>query len=93
MTSKNEILWRDMVICNELGLHARSAALLAKSAQQASGSVWLEKDGARVDATQVIDILTLAAACGDKIRIGVDNASDAVVLDRIASLVKKGFGE
>lgn len=93
MISENKTLWRDLTLTNELGLHARSAAQLAKSAQQASGSVWLEKNGERVDATQVIDILTLGAACGETIRVGVEDPADENILDHIAELVKNGFGE
>lgn len=89
----NQHLFRDLVIVNELGMHARSAAKLAKLAQQAQSGVWLEKDDERVDAKQVIDILTLAAAKGDQVRIKIDQSQDQETLDRIAQLIKDGFGE
>lgn len=89
----NQHLYRDLVIVNELGLHARSAAKLAKLAQQAHRQVWLEKGDERVDAKQVIDILTLAAAKGDQVRISVENSQDHTVLDQIVSLIEDGFGE
>jgi phosphocarrier protein len=82
-----------MVIVNELGLHARAAAKLAKVAQRADGCVWLQAGSERVDAKQVIDILTLAAGQGNTVRIEVDNASDGPVLDHIAELFASGFGE
>ena len=86
-------MFQDLVIVNELGLHARSAASLAKIAQQAQSGVWLEKDDERVDAKQVIDILTLAAAKGDQVRIAIDHSQDRETLDRIARLIEDGFGE
>lgn len=89
----NQHLFRDLVIVNELGMHARSAAKLAKLAQQAQSGVWLERDDERVDAKQVIDILTLAAAKGDQVRIKIDQSQDQETLDRIAQLIKDGFGE
>lgn len=93
MTSTGDPLWRDMVIVNELGLHARAAAKLAKAAQQAGGRVWLQAGPERVDAKQVIDILTLAAGQGNTIRIQVENPSDGPILDHIAELFAGGFGE
>lgn len=93
MTSTDDPLWRDIVIVNELGLHARAAAKLAKAAQQADGRVWLQAGSERVDAKQVIDILTLAAGQGSTVRIQVENASDSLILDYIAGLVAGGFGE
>ena len=85
-------LYRNLTIVNELGLHARSAAMLAKIAQQAQGGVWLEKDE-RVDAKQIIDVLMLAAAKGDTIRLTIDDDRDVDILDRIVRLVEDGFGE
>ena len=93
MTSTDDPLWRDMVIVNELGLHARTAARLAKAAQQAVGRVWLQAGSEQVDAKQVIDILTLAAGQGNTVRIQVENVSDGPILDHIAELFAGGFGE
>ena len=92
-STMSQHLFQDLVIVNELGLHARSAAKLAKLAQQAHSGVWLEKDDERVDAKQVIDILTLAAAKGDQVRITIDHSRDRETLDRITLLIKDGFGE
>ena len=93
MSSNLKPLWRDVTIVNDLGLHARAAAKLAKLAQQASGPVWLEADSERVDAGQILDILTLAAAKGNQVRVEIENAADADILDLIAELFADGFGE
>ena len=86
-------LWRDVIIVNELGLHARAAAKLAKLAQQATGAVRLQAGPERVDAKQVIDILTLAAGKGTPVKVEVESAADINTLDRIVSLITQGFGE
>jgi phosphocarrier protein HPr len=93
MTSEVEPLRKEVIVVNELGLHARSAAKLAKAAQQARGRVWLEKDNERIDAKQIIDILSLAAAQGDRVCIAIDAAGDASVLDQLVVLFETGFGE
>ena len=93
MTSATAPLWRDVIIINDLGLHARAAAKVAKAAQNATGGVWLQAGQEQVDASQVIDILTLAAVKGDRVRVTVDAEADMKVLDQITALFADGFGE
>jgi phosphocarrier protein HPr len=93
MPSNSEPLWRDVTIVNELGLHARSAAKLAKLAQESTGAVWLQAGTERIDAKQILDILTLAAGQGDRVQIGVENEADLTLLNRIVALFADGFGE
>lgn len=80
-------------IVNALGLHARSAAQLAKLAAEAEGGVWIQKNGTTADATSLLDILTLACPMGTEIVVSIDNEADLDTLERIAELVRDGFGE
>lgn len=93
MISIPSSLKKDVTVVNELGLHARSAAKLAKTANQAEGRVWLGKGEDFVDAKQVIDILTLAAAQGDRVCVAVELPADAGTLNAIVALFESGFGE
>jgi phosphocarrier protein len=86
-------LSRDVVIINELGLHARSAAGIAKLAQNANSKVWLIRGEERVDASSIIDILSLACPKGSKITLEINEESDIDILNEIIELIKKGFGE
>ncbi|MFO7559858.1 MAG: HPr family phosphocarrier protein [Desulfobacterales bacterium] len=82
-----------MTILNPLGLHARPAALIAEAAQKAKSKVWIIRNGEKVDASSIIDILTLACLKGTKIMLQVDDPSDKDVLNSIAALFESGFGE
>jgi len=93
MANSDQLLYRDLKIVNELGLHARSAAQLAKTAQQAVDGVWLQTSQDEVDAKQIIDILTLGAGQGDRVRVRIDDPEDLEILDRIVELFNTGFGE
>lgn len=93
MASKNETLYKDVLIVNELGLHARSAAKLAKVAQKATGNVWVTFGETVADAKQVIDLLTLAAGHGACVRVSIDMIEDRITLNQIAELFAGGFGE
>jgi phosphocarrier protein len=93
MANNDQLLHRDLKIVNELGLHARSAAKLAKTAQQADKGVWLQTSQDEVDAKQIIDIMTLGAGRGDRVTVRIDDPADREVLDRIVELFNNGFGE
>ena len=80
-------------IINELGLHARAAAQVAAVAARAENNVWLISNGRKVDASSVIDILTLACVKGAKISFEADHQVDLPILEELTDLVKKGFGE
>ena len=84
---------RTLTITNELGLHARSAAKLAKLAESAVGGVWLIKNGSTADATSMLDILTLACPKGSEVTVRIDDETDMEILERIAALIRSGFGE
>ncbi|RZB30573.1 MAG: phosphocarrier protein [Desulfobacteraceae bacterium Eth-SRB1] len=89
----NTKLSKDVIIINELGLHARSAAKIAKLAQNAKSTVWVIRGEEKVDASSILDVLTLACSKGSKITLKVDNKSDMDILNSIVELVEKGFEE
>lgn len=84
---------RTLRIVNDLGLHARSAAKLAKLAGQARGGVWIMRNGQTADATSLLDMLTLACPKGTEVTVGVDDQADLPVLERMTALIRRGFGE
>lgn len=86
-------LTKDVMVVNELGFHARTAAQIAKLAQNAGSGIWIIKDGEKVDASSIIDILSLACAKGSRVTFTVENQSDATILHDIIKLVESGFGE
>ena len=93
MSNSESALSREVTITNELGLHARSAAKIAKLAHPASGPVWIVKGDQKADAASIVDILTLVCEKGTQISICVEDAADLQILQDITELVKGGFGE
>ncbi len=93
MVTKEQKAYKVATITNELGLHARSAAQIARIAGKSTGTVWLKKDDKKADASSIIDILTLACEKGTKITIIIEDLADINILDAIVDLVDSGFGE
>jgi phosphotransferase system HPr (HPr) family protein len=83
----------DLTIDNELGLHARTAAMIARIAQKAVAPVWIVKGDQKAEATSIIDMLSLGCAKGSQVTVQIENDQDREVLQNIVELVEKGFGE
>ncbi|OQW96818.1 MAG: HPr family phosphocarrier protein [Desulfobacteraceae bacterium A6] len=86
-------LLKSVIIKNELGLHARAAAKIATLAGRAKDKIWLIKDGEKVDASSIIDILSLGCSKGTEITLAADSKTDFDLLRNIIIMAENGFGE
>ncbi len=93
MNKPEPTLCREVIIVNELGLHARSAAKIAELANQSTTSIWIVKDDRKADAASIVDILTLACEKGTRITICIEHKADMHILEALTKLVESGFGE
>ena len=93
MTHSASELSREVVIVNELGLHARSAAKIAALAQNSKAAVWVQKDAEKADASSIVHILTLACEKGSKITLTIEDKADRPILEDLVNLIETGFGE
>jgi phosphocarrier protein HPr len=80
-------------IKNRLGLHARAAALLVKTANRFVSEVTLEKDGLEVNGKSIMGILMLAASKGSKITLKVNGKDSAQAIQVLGKLIENKFGE
>ncbi len=86
-------LSKNVTITNPLGLHARSAAKIAKLVKKARSKVWIIKNKDKADASRIIDILSLAAIEDSKLTLLIEDPSDIDILNDLAQLIENGFGE
>jgi len=80
-------------IRNRLGLHARAAALLVKTANRFEANVMIEKDGVEVNGKSIMGILMLAASRGTKITVRVEGNDASEALQTLGKLIENRFGE
>ena len=81
------------MIKNRLGLHARAAALLVKTANKFTSEVTIEKDGLEVNGKSIMGILMLAASKGTKITLKVDGRDSVQALQTLGRLIENKFNE
>lgn len=80
-------------IVNELGLHARPAALFVQTANLFSSEISVEKDHEWVNGKSIMGIMMLAAGKGSSIRIRAEGDDAAAALAELGKLIEDRFGE
>jgi phosphocarrier protein len=80
-------------IKNKLGLHARAAALLVKTANRFVSNVSLEKDGLEVNGKSIMGILMLAATKGTRITVKAEGKDAEQAIETLGKLIENKFGE
>ncbi|HEU5070938.1 MAG TPA: HPr family phosphocarrier protein [Verrucomicrobiae bacterium] len=82
-----------MVVLNKLGIHARPAALFAKTANRFKSDVFVEKDGETINAKSIMGLMMLAAGPGSKLLIIAQGPDAAEAVKAIEEVVQSKFGE
>lgn len=80
-------------IINALGLHARAAAQLVKTANRHKCEVAVECEGQTVNGKSIMGVLMLAAAQGMRVKISCRGEDAQSCLDEVAALIANRFGE
>ncbi|SNR96503.1 phosphocarrier protein [Humidesulfovibrio mexicanus] len=84
---------RQVLVTNQLGLHARPASQIAREAQAFAADISLCASGQTVDAKSILDVLTLAAGPGSTLEIRASGADAQDAVEKIAQLFAARFGE
>lgn len=84
---------KEFVIKNRLGLHARAAAQLVKTANGFRSDVLVQKDGIEVNGKSIMGILMLAAPQGSRITVTASGDDAEAAMNTIGQLIDNGFGE
>ncbi len=78
---------------NELGLHARPAALFVQQASEFQCRILVEKDGQQVDGKSIMGMMMLEAGKGSRIRIAAEGSQAQEAIIALEELAKSKFGE
>jgi phosphocarrier protein HPr len=84
---------KELLIENKLGLHARAAAQIVKTASAFTSKITLMKDGLEVDGKSIMGIMMLAAAKGSNVVLQVHGEDESMALTGLEQLFKDKFGE
>ena len=82
----------ELVIRNQLGLHARACALFVKTAAKFQAQVFVARDDLEVNGKSIMGVMMLAAEEGSTIRVRAEGPDEREALVAIQELVDGKFG-
>ncbi|MBU5438443.1 HPr family phosphocarrier protein [Tissierella sp. MSJ-40] len=84
---------RKVKLNNEVGLHARPAALFVQTASKFVSDIYLELDGTQVSGKSIIGLMSLGAFHGEEISIIAKGEDEKEAIDELTYLVENGLKE
>jgi len=84
---------KEVVVQNQVGLHARPATFFIQRANEFKSSVWIEKDDRKVNAKSLLGVLSLGITKGTKINVLADGADEQEAVAVLVELVDSNFAE
>ena len=82
-----------ITVRNRAGLHARPASLIVKTAQKYESSIFLEKEGMKVNAKSIMNIFSLGAAYKTELIISAEGPDEQEAVNALAALFNSRFEE
>ena len=84
---------REVQIVNSLGLHARPAGQVVRTAGGFTSHIELAKDGVVVNGKSILGVMMLVAEQGSTVTVRADGADEAAAVDALTRLIAEGYGE
>ncbi|GLZ39160.1 dihydroxyacetone kinase phosphoryl donor subunit DhaM [Actinokineospora sp. NBRC 105648] len=83
----------ELLLTNDVGLHARPAGLLARTLAGLDAQVDVAFGGRSTDARSPLGLMGLGATGGDRIRVSATGPDADEALSRVRALVDRGFDD
>ena len=84
---------KEVVINNQVGLHARPATFFIQKANEFKSSIWVEKEERRVNAKSLLGVLSLGIVKGTAVKIIADGADEEEASETLSALIDSDFSE
>ena len=84
---------KEVIINNQVGLHARPATFFIQKANEFKSSIWVEKEDRRVNAKSLLGVLSLGIVKGTPVTIIADGADEDAAIETLSELIDADFSE
>lgn len=82
-----------LTIKNKMGLHARPAALLVKTAARYKSDIFISRDSQVVNGKSIMGVMMLAAEKGAELLVSANGEDEEAALEAIRQVFENKFGE
>lgn len=84
---------KDIVVQNEVGLHARPATFFIQRANEFKSSIWVVKDDRKVNAKSLLGVLSLGITRGTEVSLVADGNDEEEALASLIELISSEFAD
>ena len=84
---------KEVVVKNQVGLHARPATFFIQKANEFKSSIWVQKDERKVSAKSLLGVLSLGIVKGTNIKIVADGSDEESAASSLVELIQYDFSE
>ena len=82
---------KEIVVQNQVGLHARPATFFIQKANEYKSSIWIEKDEKKVNAKSLLGVLSLGVAKGTSVTIIAEGSDEEQAVNELIALISSDF--
>ncbi len=82
---------KEVVVQNQVGIHARPATFFIQKANEYKSSIWVEKDERKVNAKSLLGVLSLGITKGLTITIIAEGSDEEEAVNELVALVSSDF--
>ncbi len=80
---------KEILVSNQVGLHARPATFFIQRANEFKSSIWVEKDERKVNAKSLLGVLSLGITKGVNITITAEGNDEEAAVNALIDLINK----
>ncbi len=84
---------KEVVVQNQVGLHARPATFFIQKANEFKSSIWVEREERKVNAKSLLGVLSLGITKGTTINIIADGVDEEDAVEALIKLITSNFTE
>ncbi len=84
---------KEVVVQNQVGLHARPATFFIQKANEFKATIWIEKDERRVSAKSLLGVLSLGITRGINITLIAEGPDEEQAVNQLVDLINSNFDE
>lgn len=84
---------RKLVLSNEVGLHARPAALFVQTANKFLSDIYIELNGRKVNGKSIMGVMSLGVFQGEEITIIARGEDEKEAVEELAELLQNKLND
>ena len=82
---------KEIVVHNQVGLHARPATFFIQKANEYKSSIWIERDERKANAKSLLGVLSLGVTKGVSVTISADGPDEEEAVNTLVEMISSDF--